>query len=134
MANFVFIAEMASFQNGDSPFYIKRISLTPVHSGQLVSFTYAIDFFLEHSDSAFHTFATWNIHGITLDEPGIPYDLSGDTILTALKHHIFQPSRVFYKPAPQILLVTKGPHEICLLEKLILPMDISSNLIIAIKH
>lgn len=89
MANFVFIAEMASFQNGDSPFYIKRISLTPVHSGQLVSFTYVIDFFLEHSDSAFHTFATWNIHGITLDEPGIPYDLSGDTILTALKHHIF---------------------------------------------
>ena len=93
MANFVFIAEMASFQNGDSPFYIKRISLTPVHSGQLVSFTYAIDFFLEHSDSAFHTFATWNIHGITLDEPGIPYDLSGDTILTALKHHIFSSPR-----------------------------------------
>ena len=89
MANFVFIAEMASFQNGDSPFYIKCISLTPVHSGQLVSFTYTIDFFLEHSDSAFHTFTTWNIHGITLDEPGIPYDLSGDTILTALKHHIF---------------------------------------------
>ena len=86
MANFVFIAEMASFQNGDSPFYITRISLTPVHFGPLVSFTYATDFFLEHSDSAFHTHTTQNIHGITLDEPGIPYDLSGDTIHTALKH------------------------------------------------
>ena len=89
MANFVFITEMASFQQGDSPFYIKRISLAPIHSGPLVSFTYATDFFLEHSDSAFHTYTTRNIHGITLDEPGIPYDLSGDTIHTALKRYIF---------------------------------------------
>ena len=55
MADFVFVAEMAGFQHGDSPFYIKRIFFAPVCSGPLVSFTYAKDFLLEHSDSALRT-------------------------------------------------------------------------------
>ena len=55
MADFVFVAEMAGFQHGDSPFYIERIFFAPVCSGPLVSFTYAKDFLLEHSDSALRT-------------------------------------------------------------------------------
>ena len=55
IADFVFVAEMAGFQHGDSPFYIERIFFAPVCSGPLVSFTYAKDFLLEHSDSALRT-------------------------------------------------------------------------------
>ena len=69
MADFVFVAEMAGFQHGDSPFYIERIFFAPVCSGPLVSFTYAKDFLLEHSDSALRTQTTRHIHGIALDEP-----------------------------------------------------------------
>ena len=58
---------------------------------------------------------------------GIPYDLSGDRIHTALKHYIFPALDTLlheYQPTPWILLVTKGPLKIRLLEELILAIDI----------
>jgi len=137
MADFVFIAEMAGFQHGDSPFYLKQISLVPVRSGSgtLLSFTYATDFLLTHSDSAMRTYhyTTRHIHGIALDETGVPYHLRGETICTAIKHHIFQTLQTLpyeYQPTPRILLLTKGPMKTGLLEELVPATDFLSNLII----
>lgn len=69
---------------------------------------------------------------------GISYDLSGDTIHTALKHYIFPALDTLlheYQPTPWILLVTKGPLKIRLLEELIPAIDIFfPHLIIAIEH
>lgn len=137
MADFFFITEMAGFQHGDSPFYLKRISLAPVRagSGTLVSFTYATDFVLTHSDSEMRTYhyTTRHIHGIALDETGVPYDLRGETIRTAIKHHIFQTLQTLpyeYQPTTRILLLTKGLMKIGLLEELVPVTDFLSNLII----
>ena len=68
---------------------------------------------------------------------GIPYDLSGDTIHTALKHYIFPVLDTLlheYQPTPWILLVTKGPLKIRLLENLFWQWTFFSHLIIAIEH
>ena len=75
MADFIFVIEMAGLQHGNGQFTIKRVSISPVHEGTMAVFTYDTSFLLHHSDSAIRTyhFTTRHIHGIALDEPGLPY-------------------------------------------------------------
>ena len=87
------------------------------------------------SDSAIRTYhyTTRHIHGIALDEPGLPYSLQGGTISTTLKKHIFGALRPIpheYQQEPRILLVTKGTEKIRLIKELVLVEGFFKNLIV----
>ena len=121
MAAFVFVLEFAGFQHGDLPFTLKRIRIAPVRNGPEQTFTFNIPFFLDHNDRAIQTyhFTTRSVHGIALDEPGLPYDLRCDVVHTALKSAICTSQRPLpsaYQPCPSILVLTKGTQKIQLLD------------------
>ena len=101
----------------------------------MATFTYDTSFLLHHSDSVIRTYhyTTRHIHGIALDEPGLPYSLRVETISTTLKHHIFGALRPIpheYQPEPRILLVTKGTEKIRLIEELVPAEGFFKNLIV----
>lgn len=135
MADFVFVIEIAGFQHGDGQFIIRRVSISPVREGTMATFTFETSFLLHHSDSAIRTYhyTTRHIHGIALDNPGLPYSLRGETISTTLKHHILGALRPIpheYQQEPRILLVTKGTEKIRLLEELVPAEGFFKNLIV----
>ena len=76
---------------------------------------------------------TRHIHGIALDEPGLPYSLRGETISITLKNHIFgalRPIPQEYQQELQILLVTKGTEKIRLIKELVPVEGFFKNLIV----
>ncbi|KAJ7382261.1 hypothetical protein OS493_036164, partial [Desmophyllum pertusum] len=71
-----------------------------------------------------------NIHGVPLDEPGVPYDLRKDAIAAAIKSTIY--SKLLGIPGmnkenPRILLVTKGTSNVEILKTLIPNEDLFAN-------
>ena len=85
--DFVFVVEMAGFQHGDLPFALKRMTIAPVRDGPPHKLTFDMMFLLDENPRAMHTFTfqTTNIHGISIDEPGISYERRRDAILTIIK-------------------------------------------------
>ena len=135
MADFVFVIEMAGLQHGNGQFTIKRVPISPVHEGTMATFTYDTSFLFHHSDSAIRTYhyTTRHIHGIALDEPGLPYSLRRETISITLKKHMFGALRPIpheYEQEPQILLVTKGTEKIRLIKELVPMEGFFKNLIV----
>ena len=135
MAEFVFILELAGFQHSDLPFTIKCVSIVPIRNGPVETFTFATPFLLEHSNRAIQTYlyTTRSIHGITLDDSGLPYDIRGDVIQTALKSALFASQRPLppsYQQSPRILVLTKSTPKIWLLDALIPAEGIFENILI----
>lgn len=122
--DFVFVVEMAGFQHGDSPFYLKRVTVAPVRNGQPSTFTFDTMFLTDEYPRARATFnyQTRYIHGISMDDPGIPYALRSEAIITAVKQHIFPRLHDIpeeYQFAPRILFLAKGNEKKGMLEALI---------------
>ena len=118
MADFVFVIEVSGFQQGELPFYVKRLSIALVRAGSCHTFN--TDFLHDHEERALSTyrFATRMIHGINLDEPGLAYELR----TLASKRLIPE-----YHHAPQVLLLTKGQEKLKIVEDLILDGGVFAN-------
>ena len=81
-------------------------------------------FLLDETQRAINTFnfQTQRIHGIPLDEPGVPYSLRKDAIHTAIKAMAYKSLSdlpAAYQRRPRILLLTKGKDKLAIIEQLI---------------